>query len=277
MPIRPSSILASLRGLLTTRELLISTVSRFLTGILSGLVGLGGAELRIPFVLYALNVPLHEMVAANLLMSLLVSSTNFALRARVGLLSTNAVIISLSMILGSLIGAFLGASLSRRITERKMKAFIAIVLTIVVIRLIVGFLGTTQTIPSSSPSLLELAMSAVFGLMIGGIAGSIGVAGGEFQIPVLTYIFGLSIKIAGTASQLVSIPTIIVALLKHGSRGFLSGRALRISALMGTASVLGVIASIPILENSNERIVELAFAAILLYTIARLLIELARS
>jgi len=55
---------------LSIRELLVSTVAGFLTGLLSGLVGLGGSELRIPFILYVLGVPLREMVAANLLMAI---------------------------------------------------------------------------------------------------------------------------------------------------------------------------------------------------------------
>ena len=240
------------------------------------MVGLGGSELRIPFILYSLSLPLHEMVAANLLISLLVSSTNFGLRARLGLLSASALLISVSMIVGSLAGAFIGASVSRRFTERKMKAFIAIVLTVILVRLIVGFFAATEVTAASSPNLLELAVAAGFGLMIGTVAGSVGVAGGEFQIPVLTLVFGLSIKNAGTASQLVSIPTIIVALLKHRSLGFLTRKALRVSAIMGIASVLGVLASLPILVASNEQIVELAFASIILYTIVRLALELAR-
>ncbi len=256
--------------------MLVSTVAGFLTGLLSGLVGLGGSELRIPFILYVLGVPLREMVAANLLISLFVSSLNFVLRARIGLLSLNALSASLSMVAGSLIGAFTGASLSRRFTERKMKAFIASVLLLVLVRIIVGLFNTTEIVSSSPPSLLQLAILVVFGLLIGIVAGSVGVAGGEFQIPVLTLVIGLPIKIAGTASQLVSIPTIIVALLKHRSLGFVNKRAIRAAVVMGIPSVLGVLASLPILASSNEQIVELAFAGILLYTIIRLLLELIR-
>jgi len=276
MPCSPTDIAIRKQRTEGKHDVLISTISGFLTGVLSGLVGLGGSELRIPFILYSLSLPLHEMVAANLLISLLVSSTNFGLRARLGLLSASALLISVSMIVGSLAGAFIGASVSRRFTERKMKAFIAIVLTVILVRLIVGFFAATEVTAASSPNLLELAVAAGFGLMIGTVAGSVGVAGGEFQIPVLTLVFGLSIKNAGTASQLVSIPTIIVALLKHRSLGFLTRKALRVSAIMGIASVLGVLASLPILVASNEQIVELAFASIILYTIVRLALELAR-
>lgn len=259
---------------LTTRGLFVSIISGFVTGFLSGLVGLGGSELRIPFILYGLSVPLREMVAANLLISLFVSSLNFALRARIGPLSFNALSVSLSMIAGSLIGAFSGASFSQRITERKLKAFIAFILILVLVRIIAGLFYTSQAVSTSTPSLLELGIAAVFGLLIGIIAGSVGVAGGEFQIPVLTFVFAISFKIAGTASQLVSIPTILVALLRHRSLGFLSKSAETVAILMGIPSGLGVLASLPVLAIVNEQIVELAFGAILLYTIIRLLLEL---
>jgi uncharacterized membrane protein YfcA len=71
----------------SSHDLFVSTASGLLTGFLSGLVGLGGSELRIPFILYGLSVPLREMVAANLLISLFVSGLNFVLRAQMGLLS----------------------------------------------------------------------------------------------------------------------------------------------------------------------------------------------
>jgi uncharacterized membrane protein YfcA len=259
---------------LITHDVMVSAISGFVTGFLSGLVGLGGSELRIPFILYGLNVSLREMVAANLLISLFVSSLNFALRAHVGLSSFNAVSISLSMILGSLFGAFLGASVSKRFTERRLKAFITFILIIVLTRIVFDLFYTSQAVSSSSPSIMELGLAAGLGLFIGIVAGSVGVAGGEFQIPALTFLFGLPIKTAGTASQLISIPTIIIALLKHKSLGFLSKRAISAAILMGIPSVLGVLASLPVLASVNEHIVELAFASIILYTISRLLHEL---
>lgn len=73
------------------------------------------------------------------------------------------------------------ASLSQRFTERKLKAFIAFVLIVVFLRLLVGLFCTTQVVSSSSPTLLELGLSAVFGLLIGIVAGSVGVAVVNFR------------------------------------------------------------------------------------------------
>lgn len=238
------------------------------------MVGLGGAELRIPFILYALKMPLYDMVVANLLMSFGTSGFNFALRARGGFFPPEVLLLSAAMIAGSLGGAFLGASITHRISERKLKAFIAFVLSVVVARLAVDFFVGISPSRAAFPTYVELPLAAVFGLLVGIIAGSIGVAGGEYRIPVLIFVFGLSIKVAGTVSQFVSLPTIVVALLKHRNLGFFNTRGLILAGLMGIPSILGVIVSSLLLVRYDEETIRLVFALILLYTIARLLYEL---
>lgn len=259
---------------ITARYAMISAISGFFTGILAGLVGLGGAELRIPFILYALKVPLYDMIVGNLIISIGISGVNFALRAQVGLLPPHALILSAAMIPGSLLGAFLGASITHRVSERRLKTFIAILLSLVVARLGVDFFAGISSSQTVLPIYFEALLSTAFGLLIGIVAGSIGVAGGEYRIPVLIFVFALPIKIAGTVSQLVSIPTIVIALLKHRSLGFFSRRSMTLAALMGIPSILGVIVSLRLLLASGEEFIRLIFALILLYTIIRLIVEL---
>ena len=91
---------------------------------------------------------------------------------------------------------------------------------------------------------------------------------------MLVFIFGLGIKVAGTTSQLVSIPTILVALWKHRMMGFVTRGGLRIAAAMGTGSVVGAVIGTVVLVSSSGKIVELVFALLLLYTILRLTWEL---
>ena len=43
----------------------------------------------------------------------------------------------------------------------------------------------------------------------------LGIAGGELIIPTLVFTFGAGIKAAGTASFLVSLPTVAVGVLRH--------------------------------------------------------------
>lgn len=230
--------------------------------------------MRIPFILYALHLPVREMVIANLLISLFTSGSNFTLRLVSGLLTTQALFLGVAMIAGSIVGSYLGAIVSHRFSERGLKAFVAIVLSIVVGRLILDFFLEANRHASIIPAPLEWPIAALFGLLVGIVAGGIGVAGGEYRIPILIFIFGLPIKIAGTASQLVSIPTVIVAVMKHRGFGVLTRRVIKTFLAMGIPSIVGALVVVQFLVQAAEELVRLIFAAILTYTIISLFTEL---
>jgi uncharacterized membrane protein YfcA len=83
----------------------------------------------------------------------------------------------------------------------------------------------------------------VLGLAIGLVSSLLGVAGGELIIPTLVFGFGVGIKTAGTASLLISLPTVVVGLVRYASRGSLSDRdSLRETvAPTGVGSVIGAL------------------------------------
>ena len=70
------------------------------------------------------------------------------------------------------------------------------------------------------------------------------VAGGELIIPTLVFAFGVDIKTAGTASLLISLPTVAVGVLRHRRLGSLADRAdlTRTVAPMGAGLVIGAVA-----------------------------------
>jgi uncharacterized membrane protein YfcA len=70
------------------------------------------------------------------------------------------------------------------------------------------------------------------------------VAGGELIIPTLVFAFGAGIKAAGTASLLISLPTVAVGVLRHRRLGSFEERAdlTRTVAPMGLGSVAGAVA-----------------------------------
>ena len=51
--------------------------------------------------------------------------------------------------------------------------------------------------------------------MIGVIASLLGVAGGEFLIPTLVLLFGADVKLAGSLSLAVSLPTMLVGFTRY--------------------------------------------------------------
>ena len=71
----------------------------------------------------------------------------------------------------------------------------------------------------------------------------LGVAGGELIIPTLVFAYGADVKIAGTLSLLVSLPTILVGLRRHAALGNAQrGRELtQLVVPMGAGSVIGAV------------------------------------
>jgi uncharacterized protein len=59
----------------------------------------------------------------------------------------------------------------------------------------------------------------VAGLFVGTISSLLGVAGGEFIIPILIFAFGADIKTAGTASVLISLPVVLTGVARHWLTG----------------------------------------------------------
>ena len=82
----------------------------------------------------------------------------------------------------------------------------------------------------------------VAGLAIGIVASVLGVAGGELLIPTLVLLFGIDVKLAGSLSLAVSLPTMIVGFARY-SRARMHSPALRqerpLMGWMMGGSVLG--------------------------------------
>ena len=61
-----------------------------------------------------------------------------------------------------------------------------------------------------SPARRRWSAGVVAGFVIGIVAALLGVAGGELLIPTLVLLFGVDIKLAGSLSLAVSLPTMLV-------------------------------------------------------------------
>jgi uncharacterized membrane protein YfcA len=178
------------------------------------------------------------------------------------------------MIVGSLPGAYAGATLSHRLSRRALKGFIAVILTFVLARVVFGLIfppGKSQ----GATIVPELILSLIAGFGVGIISGAVGVAGGEYRIPVLTYVLGFPIKIAGSVSQLVTLPTTAVSLLRHRRFGPFSKRIFRGTLVLGVPSLAGGVLSGLLVASVPGLYIELLFALILSYTVLRIVWDLA--
>src|SRR5829696_3854530 len=151
----------------------------------------------------------------------------------------------LAMITGAVSAAYVGTALVHRVSERLLERVILVFLVVIGSALIVeAFLP--QDVPGLLPGALPVRIVAavVFGLGIGLVNSLLGVAGGELIIPTLVFAFGAGIKTAGTASLLISLPTVAVGVLRHRRLGSFTDRSdlTQTVAPMGIGSVIGAVA-----------------------------------
>jgi uncharacterized membrane protein YfcA len=217
-------------------------------GFLGGLIGLGGAEFRLPVLAGIFGYPARRAVALNLAISLVTVVS--ALLIRGGTLSLAPVLgllpVALAMMAGAVSAAFVGVALVHWISERMLERFILVLLVGIGTALIVeAFLPEEVSgfLPGGSALLLRLVVAFLFGLFIGLVSSLLGVAGGELIIPTLVFVFGAGIKTAGTASLLISLPTVAVGVLRHRGLGSFRDRAdlTQTVAPMGAGSVVGAV------------------------------------
>jgi uncharacterized protein len=146
------------------------------------------------------------------------------------------------MVAGALITAFLGPALAARISNAALERVILVLLVLIGAALIVeSFLPTDAA--ALVPTALWPLAAFILGLAIGLVSGLLGVAGGELIIPSFLFAFGAPIKIAGTASLIVSLPTVSVGILRYWRRGaYTDRRALRDTVVpMAAGSVIGAV------------------------------------
>jgi uncharacterized protein len=75
--------------------------------------------------------------------------------------------------------------------------------------------GSTGIHPAALQGWTLWIAGALAGLAIGIVASLLGVAGGELLIPTLVLLFGVEIKLAGSLSLAVSLPTMLVGFARY--------------------------------------------------------------
>lgn len=87
----------------------------------------------------------------------------------------------------------------------------------------------------------QLVAGVAAGFVIGVVAAVLGVAGGELLIPTLVLLFGADIKLAGSLSLAVSLPTMIVGFTRYSrDQAFaVLGRNRAFVVVMAAGSIVG--------------------------------------
>jgi uncharacterized protein len=235
-------------------------------GVLGGLIGLGGAEFRLPLLIGPFKFPPLEAVILNKAMSLVVVASALVFRGAAvpfDQVAANWPII-LNLLAGSLAGAWLGASWATRLSSVALYKVIAVLLAV-----IAGFLlfGHEARAGAPMPTGLALIVAGIgAGFVIGVVASLMGVAGGELLIPTLILLFGVDVRLAGSLSLAVSLPTMLAGFARYSAdQSFATiGRNRGFLLAMAAGSIVGALIGGLLLGVVPEVVLLPALAAILL-------------
>lgn len=192
-------------------------------GILGGLIGLGGAEFRLPLLLGWFRLSIRLSVVINLLISLV--TVAFSILFRLPVQGATLWIAHLPVVLnllgGSLLGSLSGTHLAKKATAQWLKGVIAVLLALLGV-LLIGHEWLLAQQPFALASVPRLLFGLVAGFGIGVVSSLLGVAGGELLIPILALYYGLEIKLAGSLSLFISLPTVLMGLWRYSRQAVFS-------------------------------------------------------
>lgn len=235
-------------------------------GTLGGRIGLGGAEFRLPLLIGMFRFAAIEAVILNKAMRLVVVATALPFRAGTVPFSEIATHwpINLNLLAGSLAGAWFGAGWATRWKSETLYKVIAALLVMLAIILLFGHeaAATGSLLVGTS----QMVAGVIAGFGTGVVASLMGVAGGELLIPTLVFLFDADIKLAGSLSLAVSLPTMLVGFARYSqNRSFaVLARNRTFLPTMAAGSVVGTFIGGQLLGVVPGTILLPALAAILL-------------
>jgi uncharacterized membrane protein YfcA len=253
----------------------------FLTGLLAGLLGIGGGGILVP-VLYELfgalgvdeTIRMHLSVGTSLAVIIPTSLRSFAAHRARGAVDMEIV---KSMALPVIAGVCLGAALARYSNDAVLKAVWAVAAVLMGIRLYFGRRGWQlgEEIPGNPFRML-------YGGFVGLVSTLMSIGGGVFVTTMMT-LYGRPIQNAVATSSgfgpLIAIPGALgfiwagwqVAGRPPGSLGYVS---LLGALLIIPTSVLAAPLGVRIAHGISRRKLELAFATFLMVVSLRFLLSL---
>lgn len=245
-------------------------------GTLGGLMGLGGAEFRLPVLVGVLGLAARAAVPVNLAVSFIVLLA--ALPARATTISLDDILPHLPEVLGmasgSVVAAYVGAGLLKRVSDRALGTLIlGLLMALGVVMIGDAFLndGGAGLVPQA-PMWRTLAAAAC-GILIGLVSSLLGVAGGELIIPAFVLGFGVPVKLAGSMSMLVGLPTIAAGLIRHLRDPACPLRARGVwrdtVGPLGAGSVLGAVAGGLLLGLVPADVLKVTLGVILIWSAFR--------
>jgi uncharacterized protein len=233
-------------------------------GLLSGMFGLGGGIIIVPGLMFALGMDQRRAHGTSLGGVFLISlSSFFSYWTHDHIYWPVVLWLSIGSVAGSLIGAELLARLSKRTLTI---AFIGI--------LVIAGVRMFFRIDSSGEMILNgptAAWLVVIGVVVGALAGMLGIGGGLMTVPILVIFFHVSPAIAKGTSLAVVIPTALSGTLQNLRN---KNTDLTAAAIVSSTGIVTAIAGSWIADRMNDALSNFLFAVLLMFIAGRMLLQL---
>ncbi|NMN00866.1 permease [Bifidobacterium sp. DSM 109958] len=193
------------------RGIVVLVVVGVLVGVLSGLFGIGGGTVIVPALVWLGLTQRHA--AATSMLAIIPTSisgvVSYALNGNVDWLA------ALLLFCGMFVGGQIGSWLLAKLPELVLRWVFVVFLVFVIVNQLIFTPSRDTVIDMSVTTGIGLAL---LGVVIGVLAGLLGIGGGALAVPSLSIIFGASDLIARGTSLLAMFPNSITTTVANVKR-----------------------------------------------------------
>jgi uncharacterized membrane protein YfcA len=200
------------------------------SGLLGGLMGVGGGFLLVPLLVHFVCMGQHEAQGTSLafvIAAALVAAVPYYGSDRLDL------VLAAALTLGAVPGVVLGARLAARTPARRLRVAFGLLILIVAIRIL-----AEPPLGTGAHALWPFPVNVLLGLGVGVLAGLLGVGGGTILVPVLVLGQGVDQHTAQGISLLMIVPVGIVGVWSYAREGRLPSGPLPALLAGGAAGAL---------------------------------------
>jgi hypothetical protein len=236
-------------------------------GLISGSFGVGGGIIIVPGLVLFLHFTQRLSHGTSLLAIMPIAAAGvigFALHGSIN------VTYALFLGLGSILGAIVGTKLLKSVSNIWLARIFSVILLGTAIRLFVDVPAPSQDFTLTPVSVIALI---VVGVLVGAIAGLLGVGGGIVLVPILIIFFGAAAPIAKGTSLLVTL----IAGTTGSWRNYRSSNIdIAVAMKIGIAGIPTALIGAQLAIVMSDQVSTILFALLLLATVARLMYSVRR-
>jgi uncharacterized membrane protein YfcA len=235
------------------------------SGLLGGLLGIGGAIILVPALTLLYGIPVHLAIGVSLLNNVVVSTSATLRYKKMGLLNRRVILV---MNVGSIAGICIGTFIATMSPEAALKVMFGVFLLVLIATAFLRRNAVESTAMKALTAKVEAGLTGL-GFVMGMLGALLGLGGGTVAVPVLNAIFKMPLKeaIANSLATIIvasSLGAIIYFYLSTGTL-FSAEEALMTAIAIVPGSFIGARLGARLSESIRTDHIKYIFYALLLY------------